>query len=193
MTGIGGQGIQLAAQVLALAAVAEGREAMLFGSYGGMMRGGSTAATLVVADAPIEAPPTVGSAWSAMVMHHDYWEPTRDRLRNGVRNGAQDTVVLVNTTVFSAPIETAGWITVGVPATDIAAEVGSVAAASLVLLGAYAETTGLVRLASLAEALPHALPVYRQHTLALNHAALAAGAAQATPGLAPAWTPGVAR
>ena len=65
MTGIGGQGMQLAAAVLARAAVAEGREVQVFGSYGGMMRGGATEATVVVADGPVEAPPTVGEAWSA--------------------------------------------------------------------------------------------------------------------------------
>ena len=52
MTGIGGQGIQLAAQVLARAALSEGRQVQLFGSYGGMMRGGNTEATVVVADGP---------------------------------------------------------------------------------------------------------------------------------------------
>ena len=34
VTGIGGQGVQLATQVLARAAMAEGREVLLFGSYG---------------------------------------------------------------------------------------------------------------------------------------------------------------
>ena len=70
LTGIGGQGIQLAAQVLAEAALEEGRDVQLFGAYGGMMRGGSTEATLVVSDGPVQAPPTVGSAWAALVLHH---------------------------------------------------------------------------------------------------------------------------
>jgi Pyruvate/2-oxoacid:ferredoxin oxidoreductase gamma subunit len=180
MTGIGGQGIQLAAQVLALAAVAEAREVMLFGSYGGMMRGGNTEATLVVADGPIAAPPTVGSTWSALVMHHDYWESTRDRLRD-------DSVVLLNSTVFAAPWQpAASQLVVRVPATEIAP-----AAASLALLGAYAAVTGLVRLESLIDVLPAALPVYRQHTVAANAAALRAGAAhcstEVTTNLAPAW------
>ena len=61
-TGIGGQGVQLAANVLAHAAMVEGRDVQLFGSYGGMMRGGNTDAELVVADGSIEAPPTVGGA-----------------------------------------------------------------------------------------------------------------------------------
>ncbi len=72
MTGIGGQGVQLASAVLAHAAVIEGREAQLFGSYAGMMRGGATESTVVLADGPIEAPPTVSRAWAVLVMHHEH-------------------------------------------------------------------------------------------------------------------------
>jgi len=40
-TGIGGQGVQLAAQVLARAATLEGRYAQSFGIYQDFMRGGT--------------------------------------------------------------------------------------------------------------------------------------------------------
>ena len=56
-TGVGGQGVQLAAQTLARAAALEGREVMLFGVYGGTMRGGNTDSTIVIGDAPIQAAP----------------------------------------------------------------------------------------------------------------------------------------
>ncbi|MFP6674626.1 MAG: hypothetical protein VB878_06075, partial [Pirellulaceae bacterium] len=46
-------GVQLGAQVLARAAILEDRHAMIFGTYGGEMRGGNTDSTLVIADAPI--------------------------------------------------------------------------------------------------------------------------------------------
>ena len=69
MTGIGGQGVQLGALVLATAATAEAREVMYFGIYGGMMRGGNTDSTVVIADAPITTPPVVARAWSAIAMH----------------------------------------------------------------------------------------------------------------------------
>ena len=91
ITGIGGQGVQLAAQVLARAATLEGREVMYLGLYGGMMRGGNTDSTVVVADAPILAPPVVSRAWAAIAMHDDYWPdgrgqaPTR-RSRAGERH-----------------------------------------------------------------------------------------------------------
>src|SRR3954470_1873705 len=114
MTGIGGQGIQLAAQVLARAALAEGREVQMFGSYGGMMRGGNTEATVVIADGPIESPPTVGTTWSAILMHHDYSEPTIKRLRAG-------SVVLVNSSVFGS-FTADGCRVIEVPATDEAIE-----------------------------------------------------------------------
>ena len=46
ITGIGGQGIQLMAKVLAQAAHDEGRNVMLFGIYMGMMRGGPSDSTI---------------------------------------------------------------------------------------------------------------------------------------------------
>jgi Pyruvate/2-oxoacid:ferredoxin oxidoreductase gamma subunit len=167
MTGIGGQGIQLAASVLARAALSEGREVQMFGSYGGMMRGGNTEATVVIADGPIESPPTVGSTWSAILMHHDYSEPTIKRLRAG-------SVVLVNSTVFG-PFEHNGYEVIELPATDVAIEAGNIMGASMVMMGAYAAVSGLVAVESLCEAVGAALPSYRTQHIALNTDALRRG------------------
>src|SRR5438094_5630940 len=168
MSGIGGQGVQLASQVLARAALAEGREVQLFGSYGGMMRGGNTETTLVIGDGPIVAPPTVSSAWSAILMHHDYSAPTIGRLRDG-------SVVLVNSTVVEGELDRDRFIVFDVPATDLAVDGGNVMAATMVMTGAYVAITGLVRLESVAQAIDEALPSYRKQHVALNQAALDAG------------------
>src|SRR5262245_26567720 len=117
-TGIGGQGIQLAAQVLARAALAEGREVMLFGSYGGTMRGGPTDSTLVVADAPVGTPPIVSRAWSAIAMHPSYFPGVAAKL-------VPDAVVVLNTSLFSDPPADGRWRVHGVPATRLASECGS--------------------------------------------------------------------
>jgi Pyruvate/2-oxoacid:ferredoxin oxidoreductase gamma subunit len=183
MTGIGGQGIQLAAHLLARAALADGREVQLFGSYGGMMRGGETEATVIVADGPIESPPTISRTWSAIVMHHEHAGPTCRRLR-------PDGVVLVNSTVVGDRIAELGFeapTVVELPATEMAGEVGSLMAASMVMLGAYAAVTGLVGLGSLVSALPEALPSYRRQHVELNEAALRAGHDAVAPGRAPDW------
>jgi Pyruvate/2-oxoacid:ferredoxin oxidoreductase gamma subunit len=185
VTGIGGQGVQLATQVLARAAMAEGREVMLFGSYGGMMRGGNTDTTLVLADGPIEAPPVVASTWSAILMHHDYWGGVRARLVPG-------SLVVVNSSVFEDPggpggVDRATWDVVDVPATDLAVDVGSIMTASLVILGAYAAMTGIVGLDALRDAVEGALPPYRRQHVAVNHRALEAGHAAVPHDTRPAW------
>jgi Pyruvate/2-oxoacid:ferredoxin oxidoreductase gamma subunit len=180
LTGIGGQGIQLAAQVLARAAIAEGRSVQMFGSYGGMMRGGNTEATVVLADGAIEAPPTIADTWSAIFMHHDFSEPTRAKLRPG-------TLVLVNTTVFEGSFDTDRYRVVDVAATDLAVDLGNIMTASMVMLGAYVAATDIVGLDALDTAVAQSLPSYRAQHVAGNVAAIRAGFEVAPRALLPAW------
>ena len=168
LSGIGGQGIQLAAQVVARAAIAEGKQVQLFGSYGGMMRGGNTEATIVVGDEPVEAPPTISSTWSAILMHHDYVEPTLSLLRPG-------TIVLRNSTVYEGDVDVEGIELLDVPATELAVGVGNIMTASMVMTGAYAKRTGLISLDSLKEAVVASLPSYRTKHVELNVSALDTG------------------
>ena len=138
-TGIGGQGVQLAASVLAHAALAEGRDVQVFGSYGGMMRGGNTDAELVVADRQLEAPPTVGSAWAAVLMHPDYSSSALERVR-------PCGLVLRDPELWGGLPPRTEVETVDVEAAALATAVGSVMAASMVMLGALSTLTGLVTL-----------------------------------------------
>ena len=180
LTGIGGQGIQLAAQVLARAAIAEGREVQMFGSYGGMMRGGNTEATVVMADGAIESPPTVADTWSAIFMHHDFSEPTRAKLRRG-------SLVLVNTTVFEGTFDTDEYQVVEVAATDLAVDLGNILTASMVMLGAYVAATDIVTLDAVDAAIAASLPAYRSQHVARNVAAVRAGFDVAPRAIVPAW------
>jgi Pyruvate/2-oxoacid:ferredoxin oxidoreductase gamma subunit len=180
LTGIGGQGIQLAAQVLARAAIAEHRSVQMFGSYGGMMRGGNTEATVVLADGAIEAPPTISDTWSAVFMHHDFSESTRAKLRPG-------TLVLVNTTVFEGSFDADRYRVVEVAATDLAVDLGNILTASMVMLGAYVAATDIVGLDALDAAVAESLPSYRTQHVARNVAAIHAGFEVAPRAIAPAW------
>jgi 2-oxoglutarate ferredoxin oxidoreductase subunit gamma len=181
LTGIGGQGIQLAAQVLARAAIAEGRQVQMFGSYGGMMRGGNTEATVVVADGPIGAPPTIADTWSAIFMHHDFSEPTRAKLRPG-------SLVLVNTTLFDGGgFDADRYRVVELAATDIAVDLGNIMVASMVMLGAYVAATDIVALDAIGPAVAASLPAYRSQHVARNVEAVQAGFDVAPRAIAPAW------
>jgi len=179
-TGIGGQGIQLAAQVLARAALAEGREVMLFGSYGGTMRGGPTDATLAIADAPVSAPPIVSRAWSALAMHPSYFPHAAAKL-------APEAVVVVNTSLFPDPIAGERWRVYGVPATQLANDCGSALAGAVALVGAYATLTGVVSFDALLAGLAASLPERRRQHRELNERALRAGFAALPAGAEPAW------
>jgi Pyruvate/2-oxoacid:ferredoxin oxidoreductase gamma subunit len=168
LTGIGGQGVQLAAQVLARAATREGRQVMLFGVYAGMMRGGNSDSTVVIGDGPLHAPPLISRTWSAIVLHHKFWGPVRDRLRPGA-------VVLVNTPVFEEAIDQEAFSVFDVPATVTAGDLGAPLTASMVMTGAYVCITGVVSLDSAVTGMAEAVPPYRQQHLAANEAALRAG------------------
>jgi len=179
ITGIGGQGVQLAAQVIAQAAALERREVMLFGVYGGVMRGGNSDATVVVADGPVQAPPIVSHAWSALALHPRYWEPVRARL-------VADAVVLINSSLFDEPVDLPNVF--AVPATHVATEeLGNPMAISMVATGAYVALTGLVGLESAVAAMEESLPAYRRQHAEANAAALRAGAGLVEPLAAPAW------
>jgi len=182
LTGIGGQGIQLAAQVLARAALAEGRAVQMFGSYGGMMRGGRTDATLVFAEDFVEAPPTVGTAWSAIVMHDAYAAPILEAVRPG-------GLVLLNAEFAAMIFDRERLRVVELHAPDIAEGIGNRMAASMVMIGAYAAASGIVGVDALAAAVGRSLPPYRKQLVEVNVAAIRAGFDAGPRNVAPAWEP----
>lgn len=168
LTGIGGQGVQLAAQVIAQGATADGKEVLVFGSYGGMMRGGHTDSTVVISDRPIEAPPVLSTTWSAILMHHQFWAPLRERIRDG-------GLVLVNTSVFEDELDRDRYQVVEVAATDVATDLGNSLLAAMIMAGVYGRTSGLVSLDGLVEGMRRSVPPYRSQLIEANEGALAAG------------------
>jgi 2-oxoglutarate ferredoxin oxidoreductase subunit gamma len=169
MTGIGGQGIQLIAKVLAQAALREGREVMMFGLFMGMIRGGSSESTVVVADREIVAPPIVPRVWGVLAMHAEGLPKLAPKAEPG-------GVLLVNSSLVKAPPEWPGVRRLGVPATDLAKEAGQPMGASLVALGAFAAATGVVAVESLKAALGAVLPPHRRKLVDENRRCLDLGA-----------------
>jgi 2-oxoglutarate ferredoxin oxidoreductase subunit gamma len=168
LTGIGGQGVQLAARTLAVAAVRDGREAMVFGEYGGMMRGGNTDATVVLGTERLVTPPTVSHAWGAVAMHHEYWPTVASRLIPG-------GVVIVDRSVFLGDIGRSDLLAVEIEASATATGLGNPRGCSMVALGALSASTGLVGVESLVAAAEEVLPPYRRQHAAANAEAIRAG------------------
>ena len=180
LTGIGGQGVQLAAQVLARAAVLDGRHVLLFGVYGGAMRGMNTDATVVIGDAPVEAPPLLARAWSAIAMHDRYWGPVAPKVRDAA-------LVLVNDTTFHGDVVDLHGEVRRIRANELATDAGNELAASMVIVGAYVGLTGIVGVDALLGGMRESVPPYRHQHLAVNEAALRAGLDAVDALAVPAW------
>jgi len=180
-TGVGGQGIQICSRTLATAATEAGRYVMLSARYAGGMRGGMTNAEVTVGLVPLRALPVASSAWSAFVMSAEHWETIRPRLRPAA-------VVVFNSSLMDAPGGVVDPRLFGVPASDMAAELGNPMTAAFVLLGGFAALTGMVTTAGLVAAMRRLVPAYRTEHVAANEAALVAGAGAVTALAAPAWS-----
>lgn len=169
ITGIGGQGIQLMAKVLAHAAHGAGKQVMLFGIFQGMMRGGSSASTVVVSDTVIQAPPIISHTWSVLAMHPMGLPDAAAKLRPG-------GVLFVNSTLVTATPRTDAQL-IRMPATRLAEQAGNPMGAGMLALGAFCAATQLVEPDALGAAINDSLPPHRQHLAEQNRALLASGAA----------------
>jgi len=182
MTGIGGQGIQLVAKLLAEAGIHEGRQVMMFGIFMGMIRGGSSESTVVLADDEIVSPPIVPELWGVLAMHPEGLPKLAPKVGPG-------GLLVRNATMVVQPPAWDGVQDVAVPATDLAKEIGQPLGASMIGLGALAAASRVVELGSLVDALATVLPPHRQKHVAANRACLVRGAAWVADGSvsAAAW------
>lgn len=180
MSGIGGQGVQLAAKTLAFAAIASGLEAMVFGTYGGSMRGGNTDVDMVLSHQPIRTPPVLDSAWAALVMHHENWASVSAKLQPG-------GFALIDSSVFRGDFGLPDVATVPVRASAIAQELGTEQAGSMVALGAFNAVAGFVTLDALLGAAEEVLPPYRRQHVEANRIALRTGHEAVLGMSVPAW------
>ena len=182
-TGVGGQGVQIAAKTLATAALDEGRQVMLVPRYGGGMRGGMTNAEITIGDQALRALPVATSAWSAYVMDPSYWSTIRPNLADGA-------LVVVNSSLCAGlSIDVPEARVFEVAASEVASGLGSPMSAGFVLLGAFVAVTGLVGVESAVGAMRQLVPAYRTQHLEVNAGAIRAGAGLLPAGAAPAWGP----
>jgi 2-oxoglutarate ferredoxin oxidoreductase subunit gamma len=179
LSGIGGQGIQLAAKSLAVAATREGRRVLMFGTYGGEMRGGDTDALVVVGAGSLLTPPLIDFAWAGVAMHPIGWPSMSQKLRPG-------GLVLINTSVFENSVGYDGTV-IPLAATGMATAASMQQAGSMVALGAFAAATGIVKIETLHSIAEEVLPPYRRQFAASNRRALTLGYEAVTDRLCPAW------
>ncbi|MGZ4199074.1 MAG: 2-oxoacid:acceptor oxidoreductase family protein [Thermoleophilia bacterium] len=165
LSGSGGQGIILAATLLADAAVATGREVIATQSYGPEARGGASKAEVIVADSEIDYPEVTAPSVTVCLSQEAFDAYAAQTVPGGL-------VVYDDRLVQATPL--AERRLVGLPFTHLAeTELGKAIAANIVMLGALQKLTGVIGAPALADAVRRRLPA---KIVELNLKALKLGA-----------------
>ena len=178
LSGSGGQGIILAATLLADAAVASGREVIGTQSYGPEARGGASKAEVIISDDEIDFPEVTAPVITVCLSQEAFDAYAPLTVPGGL-------VVYDERLVTAPPLE--GLRLVGLPFTHLAeTELGKAIAANIVMLGALQELTGVISAEALEDAVRRRLPAkiveLNVRALKLGHdCAAQAGSGPAAP------------
>jgi 2-oxoglutarate ferredoxin oxidoreductase subunit gamma len=165
--GFGGQGVLSMGQIIAYAAMLEGKEISWMPSYGPEMRGGTANCIVIVSEGRISSP-IVTTFDSAVVLN----QPSLDKFENAVKPGG--FLIYEKSTIINLPSRTDIEI-FGISAIEEAQKLGKKQIANMVLLGAFLEKRAIIKPDYLLKALRKALPERHHHLLPLNEQALEIG------------------
>src|SRR5512133_3518921 len=168
IAGFGGQGVLFAGQLLAYAAMDEGREVTWIPSYGPEMRGGTANCTVVISDEEIGSP-MVRNPQAVVAMNL----PSLDKYEAAVRPGG---VMVINATMINRAVTRPDIRTVLIPGNEIAESLGDRRMTNMVLLGGLLANLPVLPLEAIERALKAHLPVRHQRLLPTNYQARRRGA-----------------
>jgi 2-oxoglutarate ferredoxin oxidoreductase subunit gamma len=169
IAGFGGQGVMVIGNLLAYAAMREGKYVTYLPVYGVEMRGGTANCTVVISSHPIGSP-VVGKPHAAIVMNLPSlikYEP--QVLPKGL--------LVINTSLIDFKEASRKDVELlPVPVNEIAIENGNPKLANMVALGAFVEKTKWVRMNSLFDSFKKVLDERYHHLIPHNIKAIEIGA-----------------
>lgn len=141
IAGFGGQGVMLAGQMFAYAAMTEGKNVSWLPSYGPEMRGGTANCSVIISENPIAAPviatPTILIAMNG---------PSLDKFESRVASGG---TIIVNSSIVDKKVERTDVRVIYAEANKNAEDFGSVKAANMYLLGVLNAACNIVNTESM--------------------------------------------
>ena len=169
IAGFGGQGVMVIGNLLAYAAMIEGKYVTYLPVYGVEMRGGTANCTVVISSHEIGSP-VVGKPDAALVMNLPSlirYEP--HLLPHGL--------LFINSSLIEPKEASREDIEIlSIPVNEIAIENGSPKLANMVALGAFNQKTNLVQMSSLFACLEKVLDERYHHLIPSNIKAIEMGA-----------------
>lgn len=165
--GSGGQGTLAIGQMIAKAAMDEGKEVTWLPSYGPEMRGGTANCSVIVSDEPIGAPivlqPDVLIAMNV---------PSLDKYENEVVPGG---TIYVDSSLIGRRVERTDITVRYIPATSLAAEKGLDGLANMIIMGSLLKNEKADHEESVEKALGKCISARHADMLKFNREALRIG------------------
>jgi len=169
VAGFGGQGVLVIGNVLAYAAMTEGRYVTYLPVYGVEMRGGTANCTIVISSQQIGSP-VVARPRAAIVMNL----PSLVKYEPSILPGG---LLFINSSLIE-PKETSrkDIEILSIPINEIAIDQGSPKLANMIALGAFNQKTKLVQMTSLFQSLEKVLDERYHHLIPSNIKGIEIGA-----------------
>lgn len=167
LSGFGGQGIMSIGKNLVEAGVEEGMEVSWVPSYGPEMRGGTANCTVILSDERIGSP-LVEHPSEIIVMNRAALSKFEPEVLSG-------GVVFVNSSIIPDKISRSDLRAVYVPCDEIAAEIGNVKVANMVMLGAYIAATNALKVETIESMIHEMFTGKKAKLIPLNMEALRRG------------------
>jgi 2-oxoglutarate ferredoxin oxidoreductase subunit gamma len=169
IAGFGGQGVMVIGNLLAYAAMKEGKQVTYLPVYGVEMRGGTANCTVVISSRQIGSP-VVGRPHAALVMNL----PSLTKYEPQV---LPKGLLLINSSLIDVKEASRTDIEIlSIPVNEIAIDQGNPKLANMVALGAFNEKTQLVQITSLFESLEKVMDERYHHLIPSNIKAIQIGA-----------------
>jgi 2-oxoglutarate ferredoxin oxidoreductase subunit gamma len=168
ISGFGGQGVLFAGQLLAYAAMDEGKETTWIPSYGPEMRGGTANCTVVISNEEIGSP-MVRNPLAVIAMNL----PSVDKYEHSIRSGG---LLVVNASLINRSVERADIRVLNIPGSTIAEELGDRRMTNMVMLGGLLANLPVLPIEAIERSLEAHLPKRHHRLLPLNFQALRRGA-----------------
>jgi 2-oxoglutarate ferredoxin oxidoreductase subunit gamma len=166
--GFGGQGVLFAGQVLAYAAMDNGKVVTWIPSYGPEMRGGTANCTVIIADEEIGSP-LVRNPKAVVALNL----PSLDKYEPLVTAGG---ILVANASLINRGPTRFDITCVFIPANEIAESLGNRRLLNMVTLGALLACLPVLPLEAIERALKDHLPERHSKLLPVNYQALRKGA-----------------
>lgn len=166
--GFGGQGVMSMGQLLAYAGMIEDKYVSWLPSYGPEMRGGTANCGVTVSDEEIGSPIITNDADIAIVMNL----PSLIKFEKDVKPGGK---IFINSSLIERKVERTDIEVYYIDANKIAADIGNIKAANLVMLGAVLKSTPIVDIESILEAFKKVFGPSKERFIPQNREALVKG------------------